>query len=131
MTTTAAPAEAAEVAKALHRAADGLVAEITDETSTEDLLERLRALRVVFDAVDSGNAAQGREQGILRPHRIGLYHALADRRVRRAAIAEAAGVTENAVGFAFKGQRRGRPATNGNDEPAAEPTRVRKERPGS
>lgn len=120
------------LARELHQAADGLAVDITDDGVTADqLLDHLRCLAAVFGATDAGNAKADKEPGPLRPHRTAVFHALADKGVTRKVIADAAGVTENAIGFAFKGTRRGR---NGS-APAATPApadgkRKRRPRPG-
>lgn len=104
------------VAQQLRIAAELLHSGVSDDADGETLLVHLGALRAVFDAVDAGNAAQGKEPGPLRGYRTFLFHQLADQRVPRDRIAETAGVSANAVGFAFKGERRGRPGRPAADD---------------
>jgi hypothetical protein len=121
-----------EVARSMRSAANGLAVDINDDSVTVDqLMAHLRALAVLFGATDAGNTKKGKAPGALRPHRTAVFHALADRGVTRKDIADAAGITENAIGFAFKGQRRAR---NG-ERPAPAPAPAggpvkRKPRPG-
>lgn len=121
-------AERVRLGLALQGAAQAVQRGIPAEATAEDLLAHLGALRVLFDAADAGNVQQGKPAGPLRPYRTDLYHRLADLRVSRARIAEAAGVSENAIGFAFKGDRRGRPART--PATVAEGARERRQRPG-
>jgi hypothetical protein len=128
-------AERVRLGLALQGAAQVVQRGIPADATAEDLLAHLGALRVLFDASDAGNAQQGKPVGPLRPYRTNLYHRLADMRVPRAKIAEAAGVSENAIGFAFKGDRRGRPPRAPAAEPAAvgdsdDMSRTRRQRPG-
>jgi hypothetical protein len=129
---TLAPAERVRLGLALQGAAQALVDGVPDDADHVELLEHLGALRVIFDAVDAGNAVQGKPPGPLRPYRTALFHALADQRVARDLIAEVAGVSANAIGFAMKGHRRGRVVAKPDPEPAAavaEPARARRPRP--
>ncbi len=122
--------ELVEVAHGLQEAADAILFGLDPDVDPAAVLRHLRSVRRVFDAVDAGNTAQGKPPGALRPYRTWLYHLLADKRVPRDQIAEAAGVSTNAVGFDFKGQRRGRlPATNGNTPDPEPPARQRRPRP--
>lgn len=116
---------------ALQGAAQALVDGVPDDAPADDLLAHLRALRVIFDAVDAGNATQDKPAGPLRPYRTALFHRLADRRVPRDLIAETAGVSANAIGFAMKGARRGRARLDMPPEPATsdDPARTRRPRP--
>jgi hypothetical protein len=126
-------AERVRLGLALQGAAQVVQRGIPVDATAEDLLAHLGALRVLFDASDAGNAQQGKPAGPLRPYRTNLYHRLADMRVPRAKIAEAAGVSENAIGFAFKGDRRGRPGRPPATAPAGAAdegeARTRRQRP--
>ncbi len=124
-------AERVRLGLALQGAAQVVQRGIPADATADDLLAHLGALRVLFDASDAGNAQQGKPAGPLRPYRTDLYHRLADLRVPRAKIAEAAGVSENAIGFAFKGDRRGRPSRTPAPVPAATDgeARTRRQRP--
>jgi hypothetical protein len=128
-------AERVRLGLALQGAAQVVQRGIPADATAEDLLAHLGALRVLFDASDAGNAQQGKPAGPLRPYRTALYHRLADMRVPRAKIATAAGVSENAIGFAFKGDRRGRPPRPSAQpaavgDPAGDESRTRRQRPG-
>lgn len=135
MTDAPAPLTLRKLGRSLRSAADGLVVDISDdEVTADELLDHLRCLRIVFDATDAGNTKAAKAPGPLREHRTALYHALADRGVTRADIADAAGVTENAIGFAFRGTRRQRRAATQAALPAdpvsdAQPARRRRPRP--
>jgi hypothetical protein len=126
-------AERVRLGLALQGAAQVVQRGIPADATADDLLAHLGALRVLFDASDAGNAQQGKPAGPLRPYRTDLYHRLADLRVPRAKIAEAAGVSENAIGFAFKGDRRGRPSRTPAPVPAgaddSSEARTRRQRP--
>jgi hypothetical protein len=131
---TLAPAERVRLGLALQGAAQALVDGVPDDADHSVMLEHLGALRVIFDAVDAGNAVQGKPPGPLRPYRTALFHQLADQRVARDLIAETAGVSANAIGFAMKGHRRGREVTRPKPDPvaspaAAGPARARRPRP--
>lgn len=136
MTQATAPDDVltlAEVARAMRSAANGLAVDIHDDSVTvEQLMTHLRALAVLFGATDAGNAKKAKPPGALRPHRTAVFHALADRQVTRKDIADAAGLTENAIGFAFKGGRRARNGTTPQPAPAGgqEGPPKRKPRPG-
>jgi hypothetical protein len=133
MTATPAPLSLRKLQRSLQSVADGLVVDINDaEVQTDELVDHLRCLRIVFDATDAGNTKAAKAPGPLREHRTALYHALADRGVTRAEIAAAAGVSENAIGFAFRGSRRRRRAEQAPEPDATEPdppTRKRRPRP--
>jgi hypothetical protein len=121
-----------QVARAMRSAANGLAVDISDESVTvEQLMAHLKSLAVLFGATDAGNAKKDKPPGALRPHRTAVFHALADRGVTRKDIADAAGLTENAIGFAFKGQRRARNGTAPQPAPAppSEGPAKRKPRP--
>lgn len=120
---------------ALQGAAQALIGGVDADAGQEALLGHLGALRTIFDAVDAGNAVQGKPPGPLRPYRRALFHRLADLRVPRDLIAQTAGVSANAIGFEMKGERRGRNRMAPKPAPAAvaavpvEPGRTRKPRP--
>ena len=118
---------------ALQGAAQALIGGVDADAGQEALLGHLGALRTIFDAVDAGNAVQGKPPGPLRPYRRALFHRLADLRVPRDLIAQTAGVSANAIGFEMKGQRRGRTPRQAPAPAAAAavavPERTRKPRP--
>lgn len=127
---TLAPAERVRLGLALQGAAQALVDGAPTDAGQAQLLEHLGALRVIFDAVDAGNAVQGKPPGPLRPYRTALFHKLADMRVPRDLIADTAGVSSNAIGFAMKGDRRGRPRPAAPEPaPVAAPGSDRARRP--
>lgn len=111
---------------ALQGAGQKLIDGMSENPTAEELLDHLRALRVFFDAVDAGNRKQEKPAGPLRSYRTEVFHQLADRRVPRERIADAAGISTDGVGVAFKGARRGRPRPHSNgSEPSSEPARRR------